>query len=74
MKKPLMTVGLIETIKCFHCKKDFNPEDAVYTIGEKERYCDIHCHNEELLIQEERLYEKLNVEQERLGAEWPDLT
>jgi hypothetical protein len=51
-----------------------NRDNKMYTIGEKERYCDMHCHNEELLIQEERLYEKLNVEQERLGAEWPDLT
>ena len=77
MKKPLMTLGAIETIECFHCKNQFDPEDAVYTIGEKERYCSLHCHNEELLIQEERVAEELSIERARLevlGAEWPDLT
>ena len=54
MKKPLMTLGVVEITECPLCWKEFYPEDGVYEINNKDvLYCSKHCLNEELLIQEE---------------------
>lgn len=64
MKKPMMTIGAVETLECPMCHKKFLPEDGVYEISNRnEIYCSKHCLNEANLIQEqegvfERMYEE----------------